>query len=118
MNQYRIFLDDERDPEAVIGPVWNHTSLPDCLICRTAFDAKRVVLEAQGKLRHVYFDHDLGDGLETGMDFAKWLVEKDMDANGEFLPSEFTFSVHSQNPAGRDNIKSLMTSYLAAKNTP
>lgn len=53
--------------------------------------------------------------LKTGMDFAKWLVESDLDHNGSFLAPEFDFYVHSQNPQGKANIEGLLRQYLGTK---
>lgn len=59
------------------------------------------------------FDHDLGEADEhSGLDVAKWMVERDMNDNGEFIPESFTFTVHSANPPGADNIRGLLNNYL------
>jgi hypothetical protein len=64
----------------------------------------------------VSFDHDLGDRHEpTGYDVAKWMVNKDLDMDGEFMPDKFMFEVHSANPPGRENIAGLLNSYLKSK---
>jgi hypothetical protein len=74
----------------------------------------------------ISFDHDLADVVElraelpietwfdldankeyTGMDCAKWLVNYCLD-NKQKLPK---FIVHSSNPAGSDNIESLLKSF-------
>ena len=60
--------------------------------------------------QHIAFDHDLGTE-KTGMDFAKWLVESLLDGDLQ-LPDGFTFSVHSDNPNGADNIRGLMAGIL------
>ncbi|HEY6438132.1 MAG TPA: cyclic-phosphate processing receiver domain-containing protein, partial [Ignavibacteriaceae bacterium] len=69
----------------------------------------------------ISFDHDLGlmhyagdysDG-KTGYDFAKWLIEYDMDMNT--MPSNFTFTVHSKNPIGSENIRELLNNYIQQK---
>jgi len=58
----------------------------------------------------VCFDHDLGDnGEPTGMDCAKWLVDYCLDKSLT-LPA---WSVHSANPAGADNIRSLLANFQA-----
>jgi len=54
----------------------------------------------------ISFDHDLGE-VATGMDCAKWLVNYCLDNNRE-LPE---FYVHSANPVGAENIKTLLENY-------
>ena len=90
MKRY-IYIDDLREPlisEAEWVKTYNETvsvlrSIPkDCCLM-------------------VDFDHDLGSD-RTGYDIALWLVE-----------NEYTgmFRVHSMNPVGRNNIRSLLTHY-------
>ena len=67
----------------------------------------------------ISFDHDLGDDekknlLPSGYDFAKWLVEQDMNLNYLF-PANFSFYVHSANPVGKKNIESYLNNYLYLK---
>lgn len=101
----RIFLDDERFPAPDSG-AW--------LISRSAEHAIHLVENfcSPGKLTFVSFDHDLGPDQKTGMDFARYLVEKDIDSGGTFLPSDFSFYVHSQNPVGKENIERYLAQYL------
>lgn len=67
----------------------------------------------------ISFDHDLGMDnerkvLPSGYDFAKWLVE--MDMNGIIsIPKDFTFTVHSANPVGAENIRTYLCSYMEFK---
>jgi hypothetical protein len=49
----------------------------------------------------------------SGYDFAKWLIEQDM--NNQTMPKDFNFSVHSKNPVGAENIRSILTNYLHFK---
>jgi len=46
-------------------------------------------------------------------DFAKWLIERDMDVSD--MPADFSFNVHSANPVGSANIQGLLDSYLSFK---
>lgn len=102
MAVYSLFLDDERDPPR--GPVprkmW--------AIARS-FSAAVEVCSAWGMPGYVSFDHDLGSG-PSGYDFAKWLIEQDMD--GRRWPDRFEYAVHSMNPVGAANIDALMKSYI------
>lgn len=99
---YVLFLDDERYP-----------TNPNDIIVRN-FDDARWIVENLGVPSHICFDHDLGHKKLTGMDFAKWFVSYVMD-NG-YDPVEFgalfSFSVHSQNPVGAENIRSYMQQFL------
>jgi hypothetical protein len=69
----------------------------------------------------ISFDHDLSDAHyggdyskeKTGYDFAKWLIEYDMDTN--IMPEDFAFTVHSMNPVGARNIQRLLENYLRQK---
>lgn len=68
---------------------------------------------------YISFDHDLGcdekgEVLKSGYDFAKWLVEMDMENIYKF-PNDFKFNVHSANPIGRNNIQSILNNYLIFK---
>ena len=50
---------------------------------------------------HISFDHDLGE-KKTGYDVAKYIVKHQIPC---------TFSIHSMNPVGVENIRQLMTHY-------
>lgn len=95
---YTMFIDDERLPVD-----------DSSVVCRSFQEAVECVKE-NGCPTHVDFDHDLGDG-PSGYDFAKWLVENCLDGGG--FPD--TFSVHSQNPVGKNNIESLMNNFKETK---
>ena len=56
----------------------------------------------------ISFDHDLGED-ESGYDCAKYLVEYSIEHN---LPLP-KFSVHSQNPVGKENIERLLNNFSA-----
>ena len=100
MAEWTLFLDDERFPVD-----------PDEVICRTIKDA---VLEIshRGPPTVIRFDHDLG-GTETGLEFVKILIDLNQsEVHGFRFPDNFSFTVHSQNPIGAENIRSLLTQYL------
>lgn len=104
---YQLFLDDERLPPND-GKQW--------MIARSYAEAVSLV-ETHGCPEVVSFDHDLGavDGRvqKTGLDFAMYLVSRDLDA--DILPDDFFFTIHSQNPVGAENIKCYLRSYLRFK---
>ena len=69
----------------------------------------------------ISFDHDLGvdkynNLLPTGYDFAKWIVEMDMDGRYIF-PDNFNYIVHSANPVGKENIERYLINYFKQKHT-
>jgi hypothetical protein len=117
-----LFLDDERMPKDVtwvlIGGVGHWAA--DWQIVRSLGEAKEWVLK-NGFPDVISFDHDLGedhyygnyDDGKTGYDFAKWLVEHDL--NTDSMPVDFKYTVHSMNPIGAANIQSLLESYLRQK---
>jgi hypothetical protein len=117
-----LFLDDERNPADV---TWVRIADPvsagyQWSIVRSMDEARAWVL-ANGFPSTVSFDHDLGlmhyagdfsDGA-TGLDFAKWLIEHDLDTGA--MPADFRYTVHSKNPVGADNIKRLLDNYIDFK---
>ena len=117
-----LFIDDERMPRDVtwvlIGGVGSWGA--DWQIVRSLEEGKAWVL-ANGFPDVISFDHDLGEAHygqdysdgKTGYDFAKWLVEHDMDTNT--MPANFKFTVHSKNPTGSANIQSLLDNYIRHK---
>lgn len=104
--RYTLFIDDVRFPKESPQLI----SYDLVMIARSFEDAVSIV-ENYGCPTTISFDHDLGPG-PTGYDFAKWLVEKDLDRDGEFIPEDFSFVVHSANIVGSQNITHLLTAYL------
>jgi hypothetical protein len=100
----KLFLDDERFPPD--GPDW--------WIVRDMPEAIQY-MEAHGCPLFISFDHDLGEGKHTGADLARWMVNRDLDTDGKFIPSEFTYYVHSQNPVGATNITGWLDGYLSQR---
>lgn len=91
---YSLFIDDERAPTD-----------PACVVVRTSMTALAYVT-AHGIPEHISFDHDLG-GDDTSMVFIHSLINYMLD-NGMKFPYSFKYDVHSQNPVGVENIRSLM----------
>lgn len=46
------------------------------------------------------------------MVMVRWLIERNLDQGGQFIPPKFRFQVHSANPVGRENITGLLGGYL------
>lgn len=73
----------------------------------------------------ISFDHDLNerhygkdysDG-QTGYDVALYLIQKDAEnPQAGYITDAFVFDCHSQNPAGRERINSVLNSYIRRKN--
>jgi len=103
----KMYLDDLRTPIKEF----------DFLV--RSYDEAIFIIKSNGVPNFISFDHDLGinkDGkaLKSGYDLAKWLVRNDM--TGKYIiPSNFMFKVHSQNPVGKQNIISLLNSYLSLR---
>jgi hypothetical protein len=103
----KLYLDDLRD-------------LPDeSYILARSYEEAVLYVKENGIPPFISFDHDLGVDedeklLPTGFDFAKWLVEMDMDNIYKF-PENFSFYVHSANPVGKANIESYLSNYLKSR---
>ena len=98
---YKLFLDDVRSPP---DESW--------IVARTYEEAIETV-NAKGFPTTLSFDHDLGDDVHTGKDFANWLIERDLSEND--MPEDFSYAVHSANPPGAANIRGILDGYLKFK---
>lgn len=96
---YKLFLDDERDPPG---------DNSNWLIARSSQEAISIV-ESKGIPSFISFDHDLG-GDDTAMKFIWFLIESHIEGSLDSFPTDYY--VHSQNPVGVQNIKSLMSNYI------
>lgn len=99
---WNLFLDDERVP--------SDNDKKEYTICRSTKEAIEVTL-TQGCPKFVRFDHDLGND-DTGMAYARFICSLDMDKGFTFIPKDFEFEVHSQNPIGKANIERYLRAYL------
>lgn len=98
----KLFLDDVRDPKK------------DGFFVVRSFTEAVEYMEINGCPNFMSFDHDLGEvNCGTGFDLAKWMVERDLDMGGTFIPKDFQFYVHSANGPGTLNIRALLYNYLA-----
>lgn len=103
----KLYLDDRRP-------------LPDeSYTLVRSYDEAIKFVEDNGIPTFISFDHDLGcddkgNILKDGYDFAKWLIEMDMDGVHN-IPDNFSFFVHSSNPSGKQNIASYLSNYLKHK---
>jgi len=98
----RLYIDDIRDPKGEFDAVM-----------RNSEQAIRW-MKIYGCPDFISFDHDLG-GDDTAMVVVKWMVERDLDENGDFIPYDFTFFVHSANPVGAANISGYLNAYMKTR---
>ena len=125
---YNLFLDDVRMPKDALAymklPIYGEV---DWSIVRN-YHAFTAIIEGKGIPEIISFDHDLADehydpqimndmsygdvynlfSEKTGYHCAKWLIDYCID-NNEKVPSQIF--IHSMNPAGSMNIKSLFDTY-------
>lgn len=110
---FYLFIDDIRDPnwsECVASGV--DQSKP-WVIARSSREAIMLV-EEHGMPNAIAFDHDLGYhfndpkmGIDTTIIFLRWLTEHFWDGT-QVIPS---YTIHSSNGPGRENIRSIMESW-------
>lgn len=101
---WNLFIDDERFPP---------NDGRDWVIARNIKEVKEAIA-GLGFPGHISFDHDLGENQATGFNIARWMIDEDQNY-GHVISTDLTFYVHSQNPVGKENIESLMNSYLKFK---
>lgn len=99
--KWNLFIDDERNPETIylLGEYWT--------IARSSEQATNLVKE-KGMPDAISFDHDLGEN-DTSIVFLKWLIEYALENKINWVPECF---FHTQNPVGKQNLKSLVSSWL------
>ena len=100
---YKLFIDDECLP---------HDNDADAVVVKSSAEAISYIAW-NGMPSEIMFDHDLG-GDDTTRKVLQWLSEW-MDYQCVKFPKGFKWSVHSQNPVGRDYIDGFMkqlTSYI------
>lgn len=116
-NMYAMFIDDERFPTEnrvkIQKKPEGQVRLVPMIIARSSKEAI-VHLEVDGCPEFISFDHDLG-GEDTAMSVVRYLIDRDLDADGNFIPHNFTYYVHSQNCVGARNITGLLEGYFDYK---
>ena len=98
ISNYKLFIDDERFP-----------TKPDWFVARTSEQAI-IAIKNYGFPKEIAFDYDLGD-TDTVIDFLDFLPNYFVDTNIK-IPKDFKYSIHSQNPVGKENIDSKMKQLL------
>ncbi len=89
----KLFLDDLRPTPKDFQRVYT-------------YDEFVAFITVHGIPTYISFDHDLGPG-KTGYDCAKFLVDYCLDHD----ITNINFSVHSQNPVGKQNIEGLLNNF-------
>lgn len=101
---YKIFIDDVRTPNMV----FSGEETEGWTVCKSSQEAINLV-QANGYLpQSIAFDHDLG-GEDTSIKFIVWMVNAHLDERIKGKVPDF--SVHSDNPCGKQNIVSKMNSW-------
>lgn len=103
-----LFLDDERDAEITVNRYLDDEELYPNKEITQVYNYNQFIdwIEKNGIPDWIFFDHDLGEE-KTGMDCAKWLVEK-LRKEKKRTPNYF---IQSANPCGSANINSLLKCY-------
>ena len=99
---YKLFIDDERFPPND-GSVW--------VIVRSSQEAIDYV-QGFGIPDFISYDHDLG-GDDTSIKFIWWLI--DCYIEGTITSFPINYYIHSQNPIGAENIRGLLSSFIASE---
>jgi len=125
---YNLFLDDIRMPKETFDYTFQQIYLEEEWIIVRNYHAFIKLIEGKGIPEIISFDHDLADehydpqimndmsygeiydmfDEKTGYHCAKWLIDYCID-NQKELPARIM--IHSMNPAGSMNIKSLFDTY-------
>lgn len=114
-NEYNLFLDDVRIPK----DIYNFINFKWTIV--RSYKEFVEIITRNGLPSLISFDHDLADDHykqlkdidyskykeKTGLHCAKWLIDYCLD-NSLKLP---TCLVHSANPAGRQNINSILDNF-------
>jgi len=126
---YNLFLDDYRIPKDAFAYMHLKIYLDVEWIVVRNYQAFIALIEGKGIPDMISFDHDLADehydkeivqgqtydeiyelfDEKTGYHCAKWLINYCIDNNKE-IPARIL--IHSMNPAGTMNIKSLFDTYM------
>lgn len=98
---WSLYLDDIRYPKD-----------SSFVVARSVSEAIQMIND-KGFPNYISFDHDLGENEESGYDFAKWIINYDIDYN--VIDPTFSYNVHSANPVGAKNINFVLNNYLKFK---
>jgi len=107
---YSLFIDDERDPHNVtwVEPRYLY-EMHDWVITRTVAETLDYI-DTFGMPSTISFDHDLA-GEERAITIVQAIIDKHI-AGTLLFPDDFQYKVHSKNPVGAENIRSLLQRYI------
>ena len=122
MENYNLFLDDERIPKDVTRYISDIRYIQNIWFIVRSYDQFVSIIKEEGIPKIVSFDHDLADfhykcqndikydemEEKTGYHCARWLINYCID-NKLNLPK--TVLIHSMNNVGAENIRSLFNTY-------
>lgn len=100
---YKLYIDDIRSPKE-----------PESWVVVRSVQQAKSYMNLAGCPKYISFDHDLGED-ETAIEIVNWMILRDMDWGGTFIPKDFDFNVHSANPIGASNIRFDFESYFKHK---
>lgn len=102
MARVNIWVDDVRP--APDGYIW----------CKSTNEALRTIIKYRTEIDEIALDHDAGDYRDDGGDYIAILKELERLSkrpNGTFWRirlREIRFSIHSMNPVGAENMRSII----------
>lgn len=100
---YSLFIDDECLPPN------------DNFVITRSYIESIQYMSKYGCPNYISFDHDIASEPYNGFSIAKWIIDRDLDYNLQWMPKTFNYYVHSQNTVGKENIEKLLTQYLNYK---
>jgi hypothetical protein len=103
---WKLFLDDIREPSYVYRDSDDPEVHPSVWTVARSTEEAKAMVQAKGMPSLISFDHDLG-GNDTAMVFLGWLAREYWDGESP-IPM---WKIHSDNPVGRQNIRSFMRSW-------
>lgn len=62
----------------------------------------------------IAFDYHLGF-MTTVMPFVHFLIDEDIRKDGKFIPENFTYTVHSNDPRAKGKIGYILDAYLESR---
>lgn len=90
-----VYMDDARS-----GPIsYTDDDFDEWVIVRSVNNVKTLL--GLNVVDDLSLDYDMGEGMPTGMDLAKWIVEHNTWPKG-------IITIHSSDPVGAENMKSLI----------